>query len=440
MSKRLVTVFEYSKAIFDPLSSAEARELNICCAELNKHARGEVLSIVHNRSNETIGVVAKQYVGVVRVNKDFVIQILPKMAADENRETANQQSIQNLLFMLSYCNKLQAPHASASTLKTFRGDFFEILIYLFTSSLQSEIRNSLHHEYIAMEQNLPYLRGKLLFSEHVRQNSITQNKFFLRSDEFTIDNPLNRIFKAVCSQLVHSSRNVNNKRRLSELSLMFDEVSPAHIELSDAEVIQLNRLTTRFEPALELAKLFLSGRSLQLQHNTFQTMTFLIDMNVLFEEFIATALRQALPEDLILHTQGPKRYLVTSQSELNVKKEANVFQMKPDISIAYRDRPQDIIQIIDTKYKILDDSEKKMGVSQADMYQMYAYAHKYTSRNITLLYPTRYDQVLQQKSFYTDDDRQIDICIINLQRELRTSMKSLKEELLDIVYATATRY
>ena len=42
---------------------------------------------------------------------------------------------------------------------------------------------------------------------------------------------------------------------------------------------------------------------------------------------------------------------------------------------------------MDTKWKILSDSKANYGISQADMYQMYAYQKKYGSEYITLLYP-----------------------------------------------------
>ncbi len=56
----------------------------------------------------------------------------------------------------------------------------------------------------------------------------------------------------------------------------------------------------------------------------------------------------------------------------------------PDITVWDGDR---LVQIIDTKWKVLDGSGTKYGVSQADMYQMVAYAQRYGCGDITLLYP-----------------------------------------------------
>ena len=44
--------------------------------------------------------------------------------------------------------------------------------------------------------------------------------------------------------------------------------------------------------------------------------------------------------------------------------------------------------ILDTKWKnLIDNPRANYGISQADMYQMYAYQKKYSSENVTLLYP-----------------------------------------------------
>ncbi len=55
------------------------------------------------------------------------------------------------------------------------------------------------------------------------------------------------------------------------------------------------------------------------------------------------------------------------------------FQIKPDILIGPRKAPS--LNVIDTKWKRLksSDEDDKNGVSQADMYQMYAYAPNSTN-------------------------------------------------------------
>ena len=57
--------------------------------------------------------------------------------------------------------------------------------------------------------------------------------------------------------------------------------------------------------------------------------------------------------------------------------------MKPDIVI----KNDSNVFVMDTKWKLLSEAKINYGISQADMYQMYAYQKKYNAESVTLLYP-----------------------------------------------------
>lgn len=61
------------------------------------------------------------------------------------------------------------------------------------------------------------------------------------------------------------------------------------------------------------------------------------------------------------------------------------FLLRPDIVITRK--RDNAIFICDTKWKLLSNKKVNWGISQADMYQMYAYQKKYNAKNITMLYP-----------------------------------------------------
>lgn len=44
-------------------------------------------------------------------------------------------------------------------------------------------------------------------------------------------------------------------------------------------------------------------------------------------------------------------------------------------------------KVADAKWKILDDREKKLGISQSDLYQMAGYATRYRVDRLALIYP-----------------------------------------------------
>ncbi len=80
---------------------------------------------------------------------------------------------------------------------------------------------------------------------------------------------------------------------------------------------------------------------------------------------------------LTLGTQSPRKYREDIQS--------NVFQMKPDITLL--DQAGRAVLIADAKWKTLADDEKKLGVSQADMYQLSTYGSRYQCNSLAIVYP-----------------------------------------------------
>ena len=103
----------------------------------------------------------------------------------------------------------------------------------------------------------------------------------------------------------------------------------------------------------------------------------LFPMETLFESYIATQLKKILA--------GTGYTLSAQDKTYHLFDEPKKFLMKPDIVIRHKETKR--IFVMDTKWKVLADSKANYGISQADMYQMYAYQNKYHSENVTLLYP-----------------------------------------------------
>jgi 5-methylcytosine-specific restriction enzyme subunit McrC len=64
----------------------------------------------------------------------------------------------------------------------------------------------------------------------------------------------------------------------------------------------------------------------------------------------------------------------------------DIFRLKPDIVVENIQNKK--IVVLDTKWKVLNgDKGKNYGISQGDIYQMYAYGKKYDTERVVLLYP-----------------------------------------------------
>ena len=110
-----------------------------------------------------------------------------------------------------------------------------------------------------------------------------------------------------------------------------------------------------------------------LQGSEVEFFSFLIPMEKLFERFIAKSIEGVVEGKV--QVQRPIGHL----AEKDRKK---LFYLVPDVVLE-----SDTITVIDTKYKLLDPEDRKMGISQQDLYQMYAYCKELNSKRCVLIYP-----------------------------------------------------
>ena len=146
-------------------------------------------------------------------------------------------------------------------------------------------------------------------------------------------------------------------------------------------------------------------------------------MNRLFEGFVAGFLarhrEEALPPGLsdcrlFPQTRSAARCLVTQSGRPGVR-------LEPDL--AFR-RGDAFPLLIDTKYKRLRLSEAALGISQDDMYQMFAYARRYACPQVLLLYPQTAEmpQGLQSRFLFEDaPGGGVTAATIDLQDEFYTT-------------------
>ena len=106
------------------------------------------------------------------------------------------------------------------------------------------------------------------------------------------------------------------------------------------------------------------------------------------------------------------------------------FSLRPDIVI--RRQSDSAVFVMDTKWKLLTDTpQSNYGISQSDMYQMYAYQKKYQSENVTLIYPFS-DKVNHDAniSYKSNDEVIVDVKfvdLIDIEKNLKTIINSFEK-------------
>lgn len=142
-------------------------------------------------------------------------------------------------------------------------------------------------------------------------------------------------------------------------------------------------------------------------------------MNELFETYVSRILRRSLAgRGLRVVSQGGLLYCLTHRNA------GGLFQTKPDILIK---KGGQVLQVIDTKWKRIssDIEDKKLGVSQQDVYQMMAYGSLYGCERLTLLYPHHFGLARSegQQTFHrvTNTDKILETCTIDVSHSIGIS-------------------
>ena len=357
-----------------PVSVAD----RIAAAAAASHLSGKNGSNVLEHARK--GLRAKGIVGVVS-DGSCALEILPKI---DSHGADNAENIgttrRRLIHMLAVAFDIEIDAGKLTALDWQNQTILEILIRLFSQKLTDAVRKGMPRQYLAHVEDLPSLRGRL---DAIRQFSIlAANPARLASqyDALTADIALNQIMKAATCRLAHAAGTAENRHRLRELSLLYADISDVSASSLRWDQVALDRTNCRWEELVNLARLLLAGQYQTTSMGKSNGFALLFDMGSLFEEYVAKMLRQALQNTCYtVVAQGGRLHCLRDG-------ERGLFQTKPDILVK---RGDDIIQIIDTKWKRISGriDDPKRGVAQSDVYQMMAYGQLYKCSRLMLLYP-----------------------------------------------------
>ncbi|EPD9797303.1 McrC family protein [Campylobacter lari] len=276
-----------------------------------------------------------------------------------------------LINMLKTLKNSPFKNSNISSLQVSKMPLFEAFITMFLDEFDSVYKKGLMRSYVSSEENRAFLKGKLLFNEHIKSNLIHKERFFTSSDEFVLDIAPNRLIKSTLNFL--KSKTSLNKFKIIKAMQMLDEVEFSKNYEKDFS-FKISRHFDYYENILSWCKVFLQNQSFAPYKGKNEAFALLFPMEKLFENYVAYMFKLANPSENI-KTQSSRKYLISKNDE-------KCFMLKPDLYIENK-------MILDTKWKIPDDSEdeKKHGISQSDLYQMFAYANKYEIKEIYLIYP-----------------------------------------------------
>jgi len=375
----------------------------------------ELLSLSVRRNIGKV-ITARNYVGLITMSDGTVIEILPKIA---DGEITVSETKQIFLEMLKTLNDVNFKDFNVSSLHTERLSLLEIFIKMFLDEVTILTKQGLKAAYTPIESNEKFYKGKLLASQNLKHNLVNKERFFVRYDDFNINRPENRLIKSTISFLLKATSDVRNRQLASRLLTYFDKVGFSTNYEGDLSRCFADRSVSHYQKVLSWCRVFLRGNSFTAFAGSEVALALLFPMEKVFESFIAARFLKHLSTGINIRTQDNRYSLFDSPSR--------AFALRPDIVLEFDGRTI----VLDTKWKLLTDSARNKGISQSDMYQMYAYSKKYEAEGIVLVYPNSNLINRTNISFASDDNVKVSVSFIDL-RNVEGSISKLVDDIVNV--------
>lgn len=341
----------------------------------NRNRDTDALELMGISARKGVGkiITAKNYIGLITMKDRTTIEVLPKIHSKV--EGSVKSLVIDMLKALrsSPYKSLQSSHVDVEKMA-----LFEIFIRMFIDETFRLVKHGLKSNYETIQENEGFVKGKLMFNEHIKRNYAHRERAFVEYDEFNNNRMENRLIKSTLLYLYRKTSSTKNKTDLKTLLSAFSEVQPSADAKGDFGKCVPDRNMKDYETVLVWCKIFLSGQGFTSFEGTEVAYALLFPMETLFESYIATMMRKVFPErEFSVVAQDQKYHLFDFPGKR--------FLMKPDLVVTRKE--DGAIFVMDTKWKLLSVNKPHYGISQPDMYQMYAYQKKYAAETITLLYP-----------------------------------------------------
>ncbi len=258
------------------------------------------------------------------------------------------------------------------------------------------------HGYRVEEEALHTVRGRIRFDEQMQRRFGIPLPVEVRYDDFTDDILENRLVKAAAYRLINMRlRSPKARVGMGWIAGMLDNVSLREFPPKDVPEVRFDRLNDHYRRVVELSRLILRHSAFQSSRGTVRASGFLVDMNVLFQEFVTVALRDALGVSENTFRSDKKIPRVTLDQAGSIK-------LEPDFSWWESGKCK---FVGDAKYK--DIAER--AVPESDIYQMLAYVTALNLRGGMLIYAGEADTAIYH---IRNTDKTIEVASLDISGTL----------------------
>ncbi|WP_446905165.1 McrC family protein [Aeromonas veronii] len=358
------------------------------------------------------------YVGVIETPSGQLIEILPKTASDGDDPSQGRRLLRQ---MLECALDLPPREVSEAVLQGFDAPLSEWVMARFLAALQHLVKRGIRSDYRRIEGEARFLRGQLDVVRQMRQPPGRAHHFALRYDLFLPDRAENRLLKLALERVAVATEQPESWRLAQELRHLLAEV-PASLDVAgDLRQWRDDRLMAHYRDVRPWCELILQRIMPMALRGEWRGISLLFPMERLFERYVEAGLRRQLQPGAELRSQAASRSLCTHQGK-------PMFELRPDLLLTQGSQRW----VLDAKWKRLDgaDRQGKYGLSQADLYQLFAYGHKYLGGqgDLVLIYPAWQRFKVPLAPFCFDNDNRLRLWVLPFELGAQATHRLLLPE------------
>ena len=352
--------------------------------------------------NENGHLKAHRFVGTVCF-EDTTINIWPRVFRtqfeslkedEEKKKDLRGVMTRNMLYWASRAEYLTL-HSSDGDSSTPPGEvsnFFDAYILIFANFTRDLLARQPYWQYQSEIEEGEVLRGRLVMNQYVNDCLARGrwHRLVYEHEPFDFDNLLNRIIKRACKLAQGFCDSPTVKEKLGEILFELDEVEDVFCTARDCDRVHLNRMHTEYQIVIDNCRMILAQCQADNSGRDMKRFCFLLPMDRLFEEYLRVLAENVVDEVWQLADKSTSGiFLAKGYQPPKSDEGSNRFGLSNDLLFEPKVKNKNGVIIADAKWKSRGEKVKNgnYGVSQSDMYQMVAYAHRRSSTEVRLLYP-----------------------------------------------------
>ncbi|MBT1171756.1 5-methylcytosine-specific restriction endonuclease system specificity protein McrC [Bifidobacterium sp. SO4] len=275
--------------------------------------------------------------------------------------------VRNVYQMLSYALDLMDKPAYREFDAAPFDNAADLCAAILCRGVETQVKRGLRRDYRLARDEMATVRGRIDLSGSLDPGVRVRRRLVCEYDDFTVDEPMNRIVKSTMLLLTHADIGGDRRRRLRALLRLFEPVGTVDVRRIDWHM-GFDRSNRSYRILLDICRLVIEGLIQTDGAAGMELLDFFDEatMNRLYERFILNYYRREMRSRLRASAKHIDWALDPGSETMHLP------QMRSD---AFLETDDGRILIIDAKYytHTMQDNYGKHTIHSGNLYQMFSY-------------------------------------------------------------------